>query len=244
MFHLIFSKDKTHTDNILKFYQNCLSAHCKMIVYAVYVMTRDGLELVSEKFQAQVSIPDTTLLSALMVAFQQMAESVTTLGIPKKIGFDELTYHLRSFGNFQIVIVSDTDNEPTELLLNLGYQFLNEYKNTLYRWDGNQSIFTPFKDVIKKIIQSEGAIADLSQSLNPGKYLDARTVMSLPTRVQTTARVLIAMGASTFADLMEELNCEEIDLIEDLDYLRENGYVGIKNVDGINKYFTSSWERN
>ena len=37
-----------------------------MIVYAVYLMTVDGIELVSEKFQSQVTIPDTTLLSALV----------------------------------------------------------------------------------------------------------------------------------------------------------------------------------
>ncbi|MHA2279040.1 MAG: hypothetical protein ACXAC2_24940, partial [Candidatus Kariarchaeaceae archaeon] len=115
-----------------------------MIVYAIYILSRDGLELISEKFQAKVSIPDTTLFSALMVAFQQMADSVTSLGIPKKITFQEITYHLKSFGNFQVVVVSGSDREPTDMLSKLGFQFAAKFKDPLYRWDGNQTTFEPF----------------------------------------------------------------------------------------------------
>lgn len=212
-----------------------------MIVYAVYLMTVDGIELVSEKFQSQVTIPDTTLLSALFIAFQQMADSVTSLGIPKKICFDEMTYHLQSFGNFQVVIVTDTDKGPRDLLYTLGYQFMG-HSSHLIRFDGNISRFEAFRDVIKKVIAGS-ASADLSKSLNPGAFLDARTIMSLPQKVQKTARAVISYGSSSFEDLLEELNCEEPELIENLEYLRKNGYVGIKSVNGVNHYFTAAGVR-
>ena len=215
-----------------------LHTYNKMIVYAVYLMTKDGVELISEKFQSQVSIPDATLLSALFVAFQQMAESVTTLGIPKKICFDEMTYHLQSFGNFQVVIVTNTDKSPRDLLFTLGYQFMG-YSSSLIRFDGNISRFEPYRDVLNRVIAG-GATADLSQSLNPAAFLDAMTIMSLPQKVQKTARAVISYGSSSFEELVEELDCTELDLIENLEFLREKGYIGIKKVDGVNHYFTAA----
>lgn len=214
-----------------------------MIVYAVYILTKDGLELISEKFQSEDSIPNSTLLAALLIAFQQMAESVTTIGIPRKICFDELTYHLKSFGSVQIVVVTDTDQEPSDLLLTLGLQFINKFKIDFTRWNGNQTIFEPFR-VIIKTLATERATIDVAGRIKPANYLDARAIMSLPKKIQPIASAVNVMSPSTLPELLDIVDCTAGDLADGLEYLKTEGYVGTRNFEGLEQYFTVAGEKN
>ncbi|OLS21373.1 MAG: hypothetical protein HeimC2_33770 [Candidatus Heimdallarchaeota archaeon LC_2] len=207
-----------------------------MIVYAVYVLTKNGLELISEKFQSEESVPNSTLLAALLIAFQQMAESVTTLGIPRKICFDELTYHLKSFGDIQIVVVTNSDKEPEDLLSALGLQFIKKFKLDVNKWNGNQSTFEPYRNTIKTIISKRYTV-DEGGTIKPAKYLDAGAYMTLPKRIQPIASA-VNVSPSTLPELLDELDFPKIELVDGLEYLKTEGYIGIRYVDGLEQYFT------
>ena len=91
-----------------------------MIIYAVYIISIDGLPIVSEKFQSAESIPNEVLLAGLFTAIQGVMSEVTHQRANlDSINVDNLSYHFKSFGKFQLVLVTNLSATPKNILQKL-----------------------------------------------------------------------------------------------------------------------------
>ena len=140
-----------------------------MIIYAVYIISIDGLPIVSEKFQSAESIPNEVLLAGLFTAIQGVMSEVTHQRASlDSINVDNLSYHFKSFGKFQLVLVTNLSATPKNILQKLGFRFMKDYGEQLMNNNMNRIEFEPFIQTINEIINEE-TITDSSKLINPRK---------------------------------------------------------------------------
>jgi len=210
-----------------------------LILYAVYIITKDGREIISEHFSSPENVPETAILSGLLSAFQYMSEDLAkNRGGAEKLNLSGLVYHLRNFGNFQIVIVTDVDNAPAKILDTLGWRFLQNHGERLIGWTGNQTLFEPFRKTIKSIVMRHSSV-DITNSLDPTKTLDTAAIFSLPKDVQPVAKALTMLEFATIEELLEEVESSSENIKEKLESLQKSGYVGIREKEGKLQYFAT-----
>lgn len=208
-----------------------------MIIYAIYVITEDGRTILSENFQSSEDIPDAILLGGLLTALQNITSEMTKARSEmRSIEIEGLSYHIRSFGLFRIVLVTDVPKTPVDIIQMLGLRFINEYGEVLMDWDSNLSIFTPFKKTIREIIQKE-TITDDSKYINPTKRLTPGNIFSLPHPLQSTALALLSLEEGSARDIAKESEKTIKITKENLISLQKMGYVGTKQKKGKTLYF-------
>ncbi|MHA2244141.1 MAG: hypothetical protein ACXADY_04175 [Candidatus Hodarchaeales archaeon] len=210
-----------------------------LIVYAIYIISDDGRTIVSENFQSSEDIPDAILLGGLLTALQNMTTQMTqTDSEMESIEIEGLSYHLRSFGFFRIVLVTDVPKTPEDIIQMLGLRFINEYGDVLVNWDSNLIIFTPFKETIREIIQAE-TVTDESKSIKPTKKLGTGEIFSLPHHLQSTALAMVSLEEGLITDIAIECG-EKVDVTEkNLLTLQEMGFIGKKQKNGKTVFFSS-----
>ena len=145
----------------------------------------------------------------------------------QSIEIEGLSYHIRSFGFFRVVLVTDVPKTPEDIIQMLGFRFINRYGETLMDWDSNISIFTPFKKTIHEIIQAE-TITDESKSIKPTKKLGTGEIFSLPSYLQKTALAMVSLEEGTVKEIAKESG-EKVNLVKkNLTTLQEKGFIGTK----------------
>lgn len=210
------------------------------IAYAVLLISNDGRPLLTETFQTHDNMPDNTLLSGLLATIQILSKDLTgSEGAAEKFQLRGLIYHLRSFGDFQVVISSSSESPPIESMDKIGWRFIKKYGEKIDQWKGNQSVFSEFGDEIQSIIKKTFFV-DSSKLLDSSKKLDTISIFQLPKHLQQTALVLSTIQSGTAIDIARQLG-EELDIIEEyLLLLQKQGYVGIYEKEGKQHYFTIS----
>ncbi|MHA2495164.1 MAG: hypothetical protein ACXAEI_06735 [Candidatus Hodarchaeales archaeon] len=212
-----------------------------MIVYAVYIMTSDGKTILSENFQSIEDIPDEQLLGGIISALQAVTAEITQeRSEMKSIEIEGLSYHIRSFGTYRVVLVTDVLKTPEDMIIKLGMRFMKEYGEVLA--DEMLSVpldtFAPFKKTIYEVVTSE-TVTDDMKSIKPTKMLSTGEIFSLPHYLQSTALAMISLQEADEAEIAEESGSDPDAAKKNLDELRELGFIGVKMRSGKTTYFCS-----
>jgi hypothetical protein len=208
-----------------------------MIVYAVYIVTDDGRTILSENFQSTEEIPNEILLGGLLTAIQFMADEMTkkTFEI-KSIIAEGISYHIKNFGFFRIVIASNDPEPPENITNNLGLRFMNRFGDVISQIDFNLNVFTPFKEAIHEILKDTIGF-DESRAIKPIKRLNTSEIFKLPHDVHSTALTLLALEQATAKAISQESGDKLNYTKKNLRILHEMGYLGKKREKGKTYYF-------
>ncbi|MHA2253189.1 MAG: hypothetical protein ACXAD7_22700 [Candidatus Kariarchaeaceae archaeon] len=206
-----------------------------MILYAAYIITIDGREILSEIFQSPENVPNQSILSGLLSAFSYMSQDLTQQeGAAEKLSLSGLIYHIRNYGDFMVVIVTDADNAPSKILDSIGWRFLQDYGEELDSWRGNQTIFEDFRGIIDDIVHK---YIDESRSVDPSKKLDTASIYHLPKEIQATALAITTLETASIAEVAEEVQIDPTIVGEYLQTLHKDGYIGVRQKDEGLVYF-------
>jgi hypothetical protein len=199
-----------------------------MIAFAVYVISMDARQLVAEKFQSANSIPDETIFSGLLTALQGIASEITQSNTElHSITIDNLTYHFKSFGQFQIVLVTDFPKSPDNILRKLGIRFMKEHGEELMDQPADLKIFKPFTKTINEVIKAEMNTDD-TRKINPLKKFNNRELYQLPENLQSTALALITLKEATVDEISQESGVNSKNTALFLKKLQDRGLIGEK----------------
>jgi hypothetical protein len=97
-------------------------------------------------------------------------------------------------------------------------------------------MFKTFRSKITELASRYGTI-DAKGKIKPSKILTAETFWNIPKVFQPIARA-VNVKSSSLSELLYEVECAPEILIEGLDYLKNEGYVGSKFENGLELYFT------
>ncbi|UCG03246.1 MAG: hypothetical protein JSW11_04495 [Candidatus Heimdallarchaeota archaeon] len=156
----------------------------------------------------------------------------------QSIEIEGLSYHIRSFGFFRLVLVTDVPKTPEDIIQMVGFRFIKQYGEVLMDWDSNLSIFAPFQDTIREIIQTETS-TDESKSIMPSKRLSTGEIFQLPSRLQKTALALVSLEQGTVNEISEESGEKKHVVRRNLNSLHEMGFIGKKQKKRAITYFCS-----
>ncbi|MHA2224601.1 MAG: hypothetical protein ACXAC8_05325 [Candidatus Hodarchaeales archaeon] len=210
-----------------------------MIAFAVYVISMDGRPIVSEKFQSAGSIPNETLLAGLLTAIQGVASEMTQKKSEiNSIQIDNLSYHFKSFGQYQIVLVTDLPKTPETVLQKLGLRFMKEHGEQLMEGFLDTTGFKPFITTINEIVRNE-LIIDDSKMINPTKKFSSGELYQLPEFLQPTALAMIALKEGGIDQIAAESGISKQDTEKYLQTLQEKGLIGKKVTNEHSVYFCS-----
>ena len=210
-----------------------------MLVYAVFVISSDGRIIISENFHSLEGIPDDIILRGVTTAIQdftsEKAKQDTEIS---SIDFKDLSYHVRSFGFFRIILVTDIPKNPEEIMQILGFRFINEYGNVLMQTDYNLSLFNQFKDTIEEVFPEE-RIVNKDKFIKPTLKMGVGEIFNLPTHLQKTALSLLSLQQSSIEEIIQDSGDSHADTERNLLSLQNMGFVGCKQVNGKTIYFCS-----
>ncbi|MFW9995981.1 MAG: hypothetical protein ACFFD4_28330 [Candidatus Odinarchaeota archaeon] len=213
-----------------------------MIVYGVYVVSEDGRTLVSENFQSDETLPNEILLGGLFTALQGVAAEVSRNESElKSIEIEGLSYHIRSFGFYRVILVTNVPTSLNEdIIQTLGLRFMKEFGEKLIEAGGRINLreFSPFKKIIHEIIQP-GTVSDESKSIKPSKILSTGEIFSLPHHLQSTALAMISIEEGSIEEIARESKNSNEDAEKYVIELKNMGYVGKKDSQGKTIYFCS-----
>lgn len=199
-----------------------------MIVYAVYIISKDERTLLTLNFQSIETIPDEQLLGGLFTALQDVTTKVTQSNEElKSIELGGLSYHLRSFGLIRVVLVSNIPKSPENIIQKLGYRFIKDYGDVLKESYMNSSIFVPFKNFISEVIKNEISHGE-PDFPKPTKILDTAAIFSLPHHLQSTALTMVSLKEGTIEEIAQDRDETIDDTLSAISSLQEMGYIGIK----------------
>lgn len=210
-----------------------------MIVYAVFVISNDGRIVLSENFQSFEGISDDVILGRVLTAIQDLtSETIEKDTEISSVEIKGLSFHIRSFGLFRIVLVTEIPKNPQEIMQVLGFRFINEYGNVLMQTDYNLSIFDQFKETIEEIFPDK-KIIDKSKLIKPTVKLSVGEIFNLPTHLQKTALTLISLQKASIEDIVQESGDNFTDAEKNLTSLQNMGFVGQKQINGKILFFCS-----
>ncbi|MHA2365723.1 MAG: hypothetical protein ACXAC7_17325 [Candidatus Hodarchaeales archaeon] len=210
-----------------------------MIVYAVYVISSDGRTIISENFQSTEAVPNEMLLGGLFTALQGVASEMTHSNSEmKSVEIEGLSYHIRSFGFYRVVLVTDLPKTPEDIMQTLGLRFMKEYGDHLVNGIINLAVFKPFKKTIQEIVAEDTTIDD-SKSLKPSKKLSTGEIFSLPHHLHSTALAMISLKEATIDIIAKESGNTSEATVENLTSLGEKGFIGKKTSGGETLFFCS-----
>ena len=210
-----------------------------MIIYAVYIISIDGLPIVSEKFQSADSIPNEVLLAGLFTAIQGVMSEVTHKRAKlDRINVDNLSYHFKSFGKFQLVLVTNLSATPNNILQRLGFRFMKDHGEQLMEDNPNRLVFEPFIQTINEIINEETK-TDSSRLINPTKKFSPKELYKLPQEVRIVALSMIALKEGNIDQIASESSVSKAEAKHHLQTLQNMGFIGKKITQDDSFYFCS-----
>lgn len=207
-----------------------------MIIYAVYIIKKDGVTLLSQHFQSKDELPNDLLLGGLLGAIQTF--TAETLGDETRtIQVEGLAYHIRSFGFYTVALVTDLNKEPNDLIQELGLRFMRMYGEEMLSDTGRVDKFYPFKDTIKEII---GKSVDESGSIRPSKMLNTKEIFELKSELKPVALAMISLGEGTLTEIAKECDINVLELDKLISELQTQGFIGKKKRENEIVYFCST----
>jgi len=210
-----------------------------LIIYAVYIISIDGLPIVSEKFQSAESIPNEVLLAGLFTAIQGVMSEVTHKRAKlDSINVDNLSYHFKSFGKFQLVLVTNLSATPNNILQRLGFRFMKDYGEQLMDDKPNRLLFEPFVQTINEIINEETK-TDSSRLINPTKKFSPKELYKLPQEVRIVALSMITLKEGNIDQIASESKISKGEAKHHLQTLQNLGFIGKKITQDDSFYFCS-----
>ena len=156
----------------------------------------------------------------------------------QSIEIEGLSYHIRSFGFFRLVLVTDVPKTPEDIIQMVGFRFIKQYGEVLMDWDSNLSIFAPFHDTIREIIQTETSTVD-SKSIRPSKKLSTVEIFQLPSHLQKTALAMISLEQGTIAEISKESGEKTHTVRKNIATLQKMGFIGKRKKKRSVTYFCS-----
>lgn len=195
--------------------------------------------MLSENFQSSEDIPDAILLGGLLTAIQNLTTEMTqTDSEMQSIEIEGLSYHIRSFGFFRLVLVTDVPKTPEDIIQMVGFRFIKQYGDVLMDWNSNLSIFAPFQETLREIIQTESS-SDESKSIKPSQKLSTGEIFQLPSPLQKTALAMVSLEKGTINEISEESGEKKHVVRKNLSALQEMGFIGKKKKKRKTTYFCS-----
>lgn len=157
----------------------------------------------AEHFQSTDDLSDELLVGAFFASLRIIvAEMIITRSEIKSVQIEGFEYHIRSFGLFQIILVSDDPQALENSIQVLGFRFMREYGEALLGTWSLLGTFIPFKKVLHEVIQNESeTVIDDSKSILPEKQLEANEIFALPHHLQTTALAIISLQEGTIKEI-------------------------------------------
>ena len=200
-----------------------------LIVYAIYIIHRDGVPLFSKVFQAPSTTPPEEILSGLLASIQHMSiDLVKQTGSAESFKLKGVVYHLKYFGEIQVVIVTNSDERPIKAMNRLGLHFLKDYGEKLSgRWTGDVSMFEKFESTVESVVDAYFEF-DRSFSIDPSKRLTTTLLFSLKKELKNTAIALVTLKEGTVEQIAEESGEDTTTVIDNLAELQNLGYIGVK----------------
>lgn len=199
----------------------------------------NGLPLVSEKFQSASSIPNEVLLAGLFTAIQGVVSEMTHKSAKlNSINVDNLSYHFKSYGKYQLVLVTDLSETPKIIMQKLGLRFMKEYGEQILEDTIDKTIFEPFTQSINEILMEE-SISDNSRMINPTRKFSPGELFQLSPNIRDIALALIAIKEGNVEEIAIESNTRIIETQQHLQKLQEMGLVGKKTIGEKAIYFCS-----
>ncbi|MHA2362815.1 MAG: hypothetical protein ACXAC7_02575 [Candidatus Hodarchaeales archaeon] len=210
-----------------------------MIVYAIYIIREDGITILSENFQSIDTLPDELLMGGLFTAIQSVASEMTDgFSEMKSVEIEGLSYHIRSFGFYRIVMVTDAPKAPEDIIQTVGLRFMKEFGEVLVEGTSEVETYNPFKKTILEIVNSQ-SITDDSKSLKPSKVLHTGEIFSLPHHLHSTALAMITIKEGTIKDIAKESGNSLKVTRKYITSLQEMGFIGKKSTKGKKIFFCS-----
>lgn len=197
-----------------------------MIVYAVYVITLEGKIVVSANFQATDNLPGKRLFGGLLQSLHGVASEIVGEDAEmQSFEIEGISYHIRSFSYFRIVLVTNFTEAPENLIEKLGMRFFKDYSEILAEASYADTIFNPFLEIIQDFVKKETKM-DGSRSLKSIRFLDTGEVFSLPQHLQTTAMTMLTMELGTAEQVSAELGENNEQTTKNLNQLQNLGFIG------------------
>lgn len=199
-----------------------------MILFGCYLISADGRPLVWQVFQSPDELPEGGLLSPLLTSIQGVAlDLVKREGAIEKMNMGGITYHMQWMGDFFVVLVTDTEEKPDTVMNNIGRKFLSTYQDRIRKWNGDISMFEDFTEILLNILDKNFKL-DVTQSINPTKRFDTKALFNLDKSVKDTALAIFSLKTATAEEIAQESGESEEKAAENLDKLKEMGYIGFK----------------
>ena len=205
-----------------------------MIIYAIYIIKSDGKPILYEHFQSNADWPNEMLVSGLFIALNGFSKEVLKREITTII-LEDLSYHIRSFGFYTIVLVTDLDYNPAVIIEEIGLRFIKCYSDEIHEKNVRMEKFVCFKKTIREIIQDYSF--DESRSINPSKILSTAEIFSLSPDLQPIALAILAIGEGSLNDIADECD-QDIDVLESkVSILQKLGYIGTVRKNQVQHFF-------
>ena len=196
-----------------------------MIVYGVFIIKSDGTPLLTEYFQSKEDLPDNSLLGRYFIALKGFTDTFLKNEI-KTIEVEGLAYHIRNFGFFNVVIVTNFGEQAGAILQDIGFRFMKQFSEDLLETDTRLDKFLSFRSVLEELIDFYSF--DKSQSIKPTKVLNTKDIYDLPYDLQPVALTMLSLGEGTVKEIANESNIKIKDLQVRLERLQNLGYIGKK----------------
>lgn len=214
-----------------------------MVVKAVYLILEGGIPVITEHFSTSLLNINDQVVSGFFEGIQIVMDEIGRTTSPcKTIEFGGQHYHLKSFGLFTVVLVTESNTSWKKIVDRIGYLFLQEYQDELVGslLTVELGIFQQFREQIYEIVGIPFN-DDLEEYLQPHKPLSLGNLLHLTFPEKEVAMVLLQEQNQSLVEIRKKV-CKEDDQLEQaLDSLVRKGFVGkVKTpTEGV-RYFTSS----
>ena len=209
-----------------------------MLVYSTFLISLDGRPMVHATFQREDTVPNVVLLAGMLASIQYLSEELSGVrGAAEQFTMRGITYHMKTFEQFIVVVVTNSRYDFTNLASDIGWSFLSQFGEQIDQWDSTEEYFLPFVASIQRIVKKSGYV-DITRSVDPTKRLDTVTIFDLPPSLQQAAMALVTLVKASLEEISEYLEIDEDLITGTLNFLQSEGYVGIiEEKDGQLKYY-------
>lgn len=208
-----------------------------MIIYAVYLFKSDGRPIVYEHFQSKANLPNVQLLGGLVSALKGFTAEILQNDM-KTLGVQGVVYHIRSFGFFNVILVTNENKDPIDIIQEIGLSFMKDFGEDMLDEKIRVDKYYSFKDTIKKIVGIHSF--DESHSLIPTKKLSPQEILSIPKDLQKLSLIMLSISEGTIENIKKESNGSIDNLEGKIEQLQQLGYIGKKMVKNIPVFFCTS----
>lgn len=207
-----------------------------MAIYSIFAIENDGKFIISDSFDNEKSLLKKIEKSELILLLEKLSVLFRKTGIPNIISFATSALHWKSFGDFQVIVESDSDTRPKDLLIMVGWEFSKIFQGEKAKLNNHQLLHESLKVSLSQQIDNfeKRSSTDFTPDCNLSSYemLVSEIIYKLPSMVKPLANVLKRKGPCSLQELESLVDCSKIDLIDGLEYLKNKGILKIDFIQG------------